>query len=82
MKRNRLQSQREQIKVHLLSGKRITRLMAINDYQCLELPTRIWEIINWDKIPVEKEMLTNANGTRYAEYFVVPSDPTQTRLGI
>lgn len=61
-------SQNKEIKKHLLSGKRLTALEALDLFGCLRLGSRIYDLRE-KGLPIEKEMI-KVNGKRVAEYYI------------
>lgn len=60
-------SQEEAIKQHLLSGRSITPIDALNLYKCFRLGARIWSIKKAG-FEIEREMITVPSGKRVAQY--------------
>lgn len=52
----------------MMKGERWTNLKA-KDHGIMQLQTRIWELINNGKIPVQKRWI-EIEGVRYKEYFI------------
>lgn len=54
---------------HLLTGKPLTALDALNEYGCFRLAARIHELRKegWD---IEEVMVSTQGGKRHASYFV------------
>lgn len=61
-----MESQTIQIKEHLLSGKSITPLEALNEYGCFRLGARIFDLKE-QGLNIKTEMVER-NGKRFAEY--------------
>ena len=59
-------SQNEQIKEHLLNGGKITSLEALNQFNCLRLSGRIYDLRERG-MEIRKETVIR-NGKRIAEY--------------
>ena len=59
-------SQNEQIKEHLLNGGKITSLEALNQFNCLRLSGRIYDLRERG-LEIRKETVIR-NGKRIAEY--------------
>lgn len=59
-------SQNEQIKKHLLNGGKITSLEALNQFNCLRLSGRIYDLRERG-LEIRKETVIR-NGKRIAEY--------------
>ena len=59
-------SQNEQIKEHLLNGGKITSLEALNQFNCLRLSGRIYDLRERG-LDIRKETVIR-NGKRIAEY--------------
>lgn len=64
------ESQTGAILAHLLSGKAINPLQALNDYKCFRLGARIWDIRKAG-YNVERQMIRVASGKRVAPYRLV-----------
>lgn len=60
------ESQKARILSHLLSGKSITPMEALNQYGCFRLSARIYDLID-DGYNIKKVM-REVNGKRFAEY--------------
>jgi hypothetical protein len=52
---------------HLLTGKPLTALDALNQYGCFRLAARIHELRKDHEI---EEVMVERNGKRYASYFI------------
>jgi hypothetical protein len=52
---------------HLLSGRPLTALDALNEYGCFRLAARIHELRKEHEI---EEVMVERNGKRYASYFI------------
>jgi hypothetical protein len=52
---------------HLLSGRPLTALDALNEYGCFRLAARIHELRKEYEI---EEVMVERNGKRYASYFI------------
>lgn len=61
-----MESQTIQIKEHLLSGKSITPMDALNLFGCFRLGARIFDLKR-DGLNIKTEMVER-NGKRFAEY--------------
>lgn len=60
-------SQREQIKAHLLSGKTITPLQALHQYNCMSLAQRI-NNLKAEGLVINTTLKVVGNNKRVAEY--------------
>lgn len=60
------ESQKSMILEHLLSGKSITPMEALNKFGCFRLSARIFDLID-DGYAITKEM-KEVNGKKFAEY--------------
>lgn len=60
-------NQRDQILEHLKSGKTITPLEALNQYGCLRLGARIWDLRRAG-FSIGSEMIETVSGKRVARY--------------
>ena len=67
-----MESQNKIIKAHLESGKTITAIEALTEYQCFRLASRISDL-KQSGYPVDKTMVQLANGKRIAKYYKVVS---------
>jgi len=63
-----MESQNKMIKAHLESGKTITAIEALTQYQCFRLASRISDL-KQSGYPVDKMMIELPNGKRVAQYF-------------
>ena len=61
------ESQNQQIREHLESGRTITALEALTLYGCLRLSSRIHELSHNEHMSINSEMVKR-NGKRVAEY--------------
>jgi hypothetical protein len=61
------QSQCTNILNHLLSGKTINPLQALNKYGCFRLGARIYDL-KQDGFNIDNRMIIAKNGKKYAEY--------------
>ncbi|MGJ7024981.1 helix-turn-helix domain-containing protein [Petrimonas sulfuriphila] len=64
-----MESQTIQIKEHLLSGKSITPIEALNRYGCFRLGARIFDLKR-DGLNIKTEMVERG-GKRFAEYRLI-----------
>ncbi len=64
---NSYPSQAQEILDHLLTGKPITALDALQEYGCFRLAARIHELRKQYDI---EEVVVRRNGKRYAQYFI------------
>lgn len=60
-------TQAQAILDHLLTGRPLTALDALNDYGCFRLAARIHELRKEHQI---EEVMVERNGKRYASYFI------------
>ena len=67
-----MESQNKIIKAHLESGKTITAIEALTEYQCFRLASRISDLKK-SGYPVDKTMFRLANGKYIAKYYKVTS---------
>ena len=63
-----IKSQEKKIAEHLLSGKTITPIEALNLYGCFRLGARIHDLRNGG-MSIETRTISD-NGKRYAQYFI------------
>jgi hypothetical protein len=63
-----IKSQEKKIAEHLLSGKTITPIEALNLYGCFRLGARIHDLRNGG-MSIETRTISD-NGKRYAQYFM------------
>jgi hypothetical protein len=63
-------TQVQAIKKHLLKGKKINALEALQEFQCMRLGARIWDLqAEPHNLPIEKKMITvEPSGKRVVEY--------------
>lgn len=62
------------IKAHLLDGRPITAIEALNFYQCMNLKGRIFELrVEPHNLPIQKAMIKLKNGKRVAKYYLLES---------
>lgn len=61
-------SQNEKITQHLLKGKKLTALQALDKFGCFRLASRIREIRQG--LPVKTEMIKTKSGARIARYSI------------
>jgi hypothetical protein len=61
-------SQNQKIKNHLLKGKPITPIEALNKFGCFRLAARINDLIN-DGIDIKSDLITK-NGKKFAKYYL------------
>jgi len=62
-----MNSQTEQIRKHLESGKTITPLEALKKYGCFRLGARIWDLKNKQGLNIKTDFVTR-NDKTFAEY--------------
>lgn len=65
---NTIETQRSKVKKHLLSGKSITPLEALNLYGSFRLSAIIHYLRHHDNLDIETEYVEHAKGTRFASY--------------
>lgn len=65
------QSQNEKVKAHLVNGKSITPIEALNLYGCLRLSARIWDLKHKEGLPIVTEIVEGMRGKRYAKYSLI-----------
>lgn len=64
-------SQNKRILRHLLDGKSITGIEALNQFQCFRLPSRICDIKKQNPdLNIEDEFIALPNGKRVKRYFI------------
>lgn len=69
------ESQNEKVKGHLVSGKTITPLEALNLYGCFRLGARIWDLRRKHGLPIVTERVVNEQGNHYAKYSLLKGEP-------
>lgn len=74
------ETQRSKVKQHLESGQAITPMDALERYGCFRLAAIIHDLKHDDGMPIEKELVVNRYGTRYAKYRVVEKSVNQRIL--
>lgn len=62
-----MNSQTEQIRKHLESGKTINPLQALKKYGCFRLGARIWDLKNKQGLNIKTDFITR-NDKTFAEY--------------
>lgn len=62
-----MSTQKDKILMHLKSGKGITSLIALNEYDCFHLATCIYRL-RAEGYPIRTTMIRNLNGNLYAYY--------------
>lgn len=62
------ETQRSKVKKHLESGLPITPIDALEKYGCFRLAAIIHDLRHDDDMLIEKELITNKYGTKYAKY--------------
>lgn len=72
------QSQNQQIKSHLQSGKSITALEALQRFGCLRLSGRIYDLTHEHGLNIRSKMVER-NGKRVAEYKLAASCEPQDK---
>jgi hypothetical protein len=71
-------SQRKRILDYLLAGNSITRIEAEELFGCYELPTRIWEIENWDRVSLDHRREKNENTCKkFMRYSIIKPSPVK-----
>jgi len=69
----------EKIKRHLMDGRPITAIDALNFYGCMNLKGRIFDLrVEPYNLPIQKEMIKLRSGKRVAKYYLL--DSTLKRL--
>lgn len=68
-------SQKKLIREHLLKGKHITQLDALNEYGCLRLSAVIYDL-RAEGLPIVMEKLQVAPRKRVGDYYIKPEDLT------
>lgn len=63
---------KQKLLTHLMAGKRITGLTALNLYQCFSLSQRLGELRRVHEIPIQSEFITLPNGKKIKEYWLSP----------
>ena len=64
---NQIKSQTKKIAEHLMSGKSITPIEALNKYGCFRLGARIHDLKHKQGFSIETKTVEN-EGKRFAEY--------------
>lgn len=64
-----MESQNNQIRNHLLSGKRITPLLALNLFGCFRLSARIHDLRSTG-LAIKSRQLMTPEKKRFAEYYI------------
>ncbi len=65
-------SHKQLLLAHVMTGKRITPLEALDLYQCFSLSQRMGDLRR-DGIPIQSQLITLPNGKRISEYWLEPS---------
>lgn len=58
------------IRQHLMSGKSLTQLEATLQYGYLRLGALVFDMRHNQKIPVVTELIEQADGSKYAKYYI------------
>lgn len=66
-------SHKAKIMGHLMTGKRLTGIEALDLFQCFSLAQRVSDLRLRDGIPVQSQLITLPNGKRISEYWLEPS---------
>ena len=66
-------SQKKMIRTHLLKGKHITQLDAINEYGCLRLSAVIYDL-RAEGLPIIMERLQVSPRKRVGDYYIKPEN--------
>lgn len=67
------QTQTELIRNHLMDGKEITQIEALNFYGCMRLGARIWDLRE-QGMAIQSRTKKLKNGKRVAEYYLLNSE--------
>jgi len=64
----------ELIRSHLMDGRPITAIEALNFYQCMNLKGRIFDLrVEPYNMPIQKDMIKLKSGKRVAKYYMLES---------
>jgi hypothetical protein len=63
-----IQAQTKMIEQHLLNGRSITPLQALQEYGCFRLGARIWDLRNSGHI-IETELIKDGR-KKFAKYYI------------
>ena len=66
-----MKTQKERIKLHLMSGKSLTPIEALNKFGCFRLGARIWELSKKEGFCIESELVETRDGKHVARYRMV-----------
>lgn len=69
---NRLETQRNIVRQHLLEGKSITPVQALNLCGCFRLSAIIYRLRHDEGLPICMEQPEASNGKPYARYWIDP----------
>lgn len=72
------QTQTELIRNHLMDGKAITQIEALNFYGCMRLGARIWDLRE-QGMAIQSRTKKLKNGKRVAEYYLLNSEIKRTK---
>ena len=74
------ETQRSRVKRHLESGGAITPMDALERFGCFRLAAVIHDLKNDDNMNIEKELIKNKYGTKYAKYKLIVKSLNQSIL--
>jgi hypothetical protein len=74
------ETQRSRVKKHLENGNSITPMDALERYGCFRLAAVIHDLKHDDNMQIEKELIKNKYGTKYAKYKLVTKSINQSIL--
>lgn len=69
MKKYSTKSQNKMLLEHMANGRTVTRVSAMVNFSCLNLPARVFELRNWWGVPVKCDY-SYTNGSYYASYYI------------
>lgn len=70
---NETMTHKRQLFNHLLAGKSITPLQALNEYKCMSCSQRLGDLRRDYGIPIQSKFITVASGKRVKQYWLEPN---------
>ena len=75
---NEFSTQKKQIRAHLLSGRHITQLEALDLYQCMRLSAIVFDLRR-EGLPIIMEKVKVPSGKRVGDYYINEEDLKQLK---
>ncbi|MFW2178509.1 MULTISPECIES: helix-turn-helix domain-containing protein [unclassified Moraxella] len=63
---------KRQLLAHLMTGKKLTTITALEHYQCFACSQRLGDLRR-NGVPIQSQFIKLANGKRVKEYWLEPS---------